>query len=149
MTTLRHLTYDSLEAWAEGEELPKDWTKHPDKNQRDLWWQQYAELKQHLWAQHITTLTPEERKEFETRTHPSLSHKFSDRAQPFTGHLKEELARLGYNADVNLGFYHLDRIILAATLDRTPPGRLRGVPWLFRGFEIKYRFPDTHAHNAP
>lgn len=148
MTTPRHLTYDSLEAWAEGEGLPKDWTKHPDQNQRDLWWKQLAELKKHLWERHIATLTPEEQQQFEARTHPSLSHKYRDRAQPFIVSLKDELERLGYDAEVSFGFYHLDRIILSAGLDRTPAGRLREVPWLFRGFEIKYRFPDSDAHNA-
>ncbi len=143
-----HLNYDSFEAWAEGEGLPKDWTKHPDKDQRDLWWHQYAELKQHLWQRHVATLTSEERQEFEARSHPSLSHDFRERAQPFTEYLKEELARRGYNAEVRLGFYHLDRIVLNAVLDRTPPDRLRGVPWLFRGFEVLYRFRDTDAHNA-
>jgi hypothetical protein len=144
----RHLNYDSLQAWAEGDGLPKDWTKHPDQKQRNMWWQQYAELKQHLWQRHIATLTPEEQQEFKAGTHPSLSHEFRDRAQPFTEYLKEELARQGYNAEVRLGFYHLDRIVLNAVLDRTPPDRLREVPWLFRGFEVFYRFPDTEAHNA-
>jgi hypothetical protein len=148
MTTPRHLAYDSLEAWAEGEGLPQDWTQHPDKNQRDLWWEQFVELKRHLWAEHLATLTSGEQQEFNARTHPSLSHKFHERAQPFTVQLRNELVRLGYDAEVALGFYHFDRIILSVTLDRTPRGRLRGVPWLFRGFEIKYRFPDDDADNT-
>lgn len=143
MATPHHLTYDSLEAWAEGERLPKDWTKHPNRTQRDQWWKEFAELKQHLWTQHIATLTEIEQQEFKAGTHPSLSHKFRNRAQPFTDYLSEELARNGYGAEVTLVFYHLDRIVLFAALDRTPPGRLRGVPWLFRGFEVKYTFPDT------
>jgi hypothetical protein len=143
MTVPKHLTYDSLEAWHEGERLPKDWTKHSDAHQRAAWFQQFAELKQHLWEKHIASLSEAERKQFADRTHPSLSHRFKDRAAPFLEALKQEFARLGYTAEVSLGFYHLDRIVLSASLDRTPPGRLRGVPWLFRGFEIKYRFPDT------
>src|ERR1700677_4018593 len=137
----RHLTYASLEAWADGEGLPKNWTTHSDLSQRELWWQQFAELKQHLWSRHIATLSDEEQAEFKTRTHPSLSHEFSERAQPFTILLKDELARLGYNAQVRLGAYHGDRIVLSAKLDRMPPGGSRGVPWLFRGFEVKYGFP--------
>ena len=140
MTLPRHLTYDCPEAWAEGEGLPKHWTKHPNK---DLWFQQLAELKQHLWSQHIATLSEAEQQEIKAGTHPSQSHKFGDRAQPFTNLLHEELAWLGYDAKVTLLFYHLDRIVLCAALDRTPPGRLHGVPWLYRGFEVKYGFPDN------
>ena len=143
MSDSHHLSYDSLEAWAEGEHLPKDWTKHPDISQRKLWWKQFAELKQHLWTRHVATLSSEEQNEFKAGTHPSLSHKFRERAQPFTVLLKEELAKQGYAAEVKVTFYHLDRIVLLASLDQTPPGRLRGVPWLFRGFEVKYRFPDS------
>ena len=99
-----------------------------DENKRNLWWKQFGELKQQLWTQHIATLSEQEQQEFKTRTHPSLSHKFRERAQPFVLQLKEELARLGYGAEVMLGFYHLDRIVLNASLDRTPPGRRRGVP---------------------
>lgn len=138
-----HLTYDSLEAWAEGERLPKDWTRHPDAAQSALWWKQFAELKQHLWIRHIAMLSAEEQAEFKEQTHPSLKHAFAERAQPFAVYLKEELARKGYGAEVEIGFYHLDRIILDAKLDRTPSGGLRDVPWLFRGFEVKYQFPDV------
>jgi hypothetical protein len=148
MTNPRHLSYDSLEAWAEGEKLPEDWTKHGDPQRRDQWWTEYAELKQHLWANHIESLSEEERKSFADGTHPSLRHEFRERALPYTGELARELARLGYSADVTLVFYHLDRIVLLAALDRTPPGGLRGVPWLFRGFEIKYRFPITVVEGA-
>jgi hypothetical protein len=144
MTTPRHLTYDSLEAWVEGEHLPKDWTKHTYIAQRKLWWNQFAELKQHLWTCHLTSLSEVEQQEFKNGTHPSLSHEFSDRAKPFIIELQNELARFGYKAEVMLVYYHLNRIILGATLDKTPPGRSRGVPWLFRGFEVQYRFPDTH-----
>lgn len=144
MSTPRHLDYDSLEGWAEGEHLPKDWTKHPN---RDQWFKEYGELKQHLWQKHFATLNEAEQQEFKTGTHPSLSHKFCERAQPFTEVLREALVREGYGAEVSLIYYHMDRIILWAKLDRTPPVRLRGVPqglpWLFRGFEVRYSFPDA------
>lgn len=141
MSIPKHLTYDSLEAWIEGEGLPKDWARHPDAKRRAVWYAQFAELKEHLWTKHIASLPDEEQRQFSERTHPSLSHRFKERAQPFAAELKEALLRLGYVADVQVGFYHLDRIVLSAKLDKTPPEQLRGVPWLFRGFEVKYLFP--------
>ena len=104
--TPKLLAYDSLDAWAEGERLPKDWTRFPDAKQRDLWWTQYAELKQHLWSQHIATLTEDEQKQFKSGTHPSQSHKFRERALPFTTALQSELAKRGFLADVRIGIYH-------------------------------------------
>jgi hypothetical protein len=148
MTTPRHLTYDSLEAWAEGEHLPKDWIKFPDTEKRKNWFSQLAELKQHLWNRHIASLTEAEQNEFQNRTHPSLSHKFRDRAQPFTVEFQNHLASLGYKSEVKIIFGQMDRLLLHATLDKTPPNRLRGVPWLFRGFELRYTFPDTVENNA-
>lgn len=141
MSIPKHLTYPSFEAWAAGENLPKDWMRHPDANQRALWFAQFAELKEQLWTKHIASLSAEEQRQFTDRTHPSLSHRFKDRAQPFTAELKEELARLGYSAEVEVGFYHLDRIVLSAKVEKATPDQLHGVPWLFRGFEVKYLFP--------
>jgi len=141
-----HLTYDTLEAFCES--LPPDWMKHPDMAKRDLWLEQFAELRKHLYDMHVATLTDEEQREIEAGTHPSQSHKFEERAQPFTIYLKEELARLGYNAQVKVGIYHCDRIVLSAKLDRTPSGRTRDVPWLFRGFEVKYGFPDDSPKDS-
>ena len=144
MITPRYLSYDSLEAWAEGESLPADWMKHPDLAQRSLWWKQFEDLKQHLWSRHVATLAGEEQREFKAGTHPSLSHRFQEQAQPFTRQLQAELARLGYKANVKLGLYHGDRIVLSATLDRTPPRRAHDVPWFFRGLEVKYGFPASN-----
>jgi hypothetical protein len=160
MSTPRHLTYDSLEAWAEGENIPKDWESYPEK-QRDVWITQFGELHELLRTRHLATLSEDEQQQFKARTHPSLSHKFQERAQPFTALLKEELARLGYCAEVTLGFYHFDNIVLDAHLDLPPPDwlnqvhwlrrgdRLRDLPSLFRGFMVGYQFSDTDAANAP
>ena len=144
----RLLSYESLEAWQEGEGLPKNWLQHSDDRQRDIWLTQFTELRQHLWSLHIATLPEEEQRQFDEGVHPSMSHKFSDRALPFAVALKEELAKQGYGAEVKIGYYHCDRIVLSAVLDRTPPGRTKSVPWLFHGFEVHYRFPDTDAHTT-
>lgn len=132
-----HLKFDSLEAWAKGIELPEDWTRHPDQTQRGLWWEQYSELKEHLWQKHIRSLSDEEQKQFKDGTHPSMSHAFYERAQPYCDLLRDDLKRQGIEAVVKIGFYHMDRIVLSAYLAELPLGGLPGSPWLFHGFEVK------------
>jgi hypothetical protein len=132
-----HLVYDSLEAWAAGVGLPADWTMNPDQAQRDVWWKQFAELKQHLWQKHLSTLTHEEQQQFKDGTHPSLRHEYADRALPFCKLLEADLAKGGLAAVVKIGYYHMNRIVLSAYLSELPAGGLPGSPWLFRGFEVK------------
>jgi hypothetical protein len=38
--------------------------------------------------------------------------------------------------------YHRDRIVLSATLDEDPGERRPELPWLFRGFEVLYHWPQ-------
>ena len=132
-----HLVYDSLEAWAAGNGLPKDWTKHPNQAQRDVWWQQFAELKEHLWQKHVSTLSPEEQQQFKDGTHPSLRHEYAERALPFCKLLEAELERKGLMSVVKIGYYHMDRLVLSVYLSDFPPAGLPGSPWFFRGFEVK------------
>jgi hypothetical protein len=139
--------------------LPNDWQKLPEK-EREEWMTQFGELDEHLRTLHISTLSEEEQREFEAGTHPSLNHSFSDRAQPFAVLLKEELARLGYNAEVTIGYYHFNNIVLNARLDLAPPvwldevhwllrgSRLRDLPSMFRGFKVGYLFRDTDGDSA-
>jgi hypothetical protein len=49
------------------------------------------------------------------------------------------LAQRGYAAKVEIGFYHIDRLILYAELARSPTEEeWPSWPWFFRGFEVKY-----------
>ena len=143
MSSPGHLSYDSIGAWIEGEHLPGDWRTHSDIEQRNLWITQFAELREHLRSQHIASLTQQEQEELKTGQHPSLSWEFKDRAQPFTAALQRELASRGYVAEVSLGYYHFNNIVLHADLDRFPLGRLRGLPTFFCGFMVTYGFPDV------
>jgi hypothetical protein len=119
--------------------------KIPDPVERDRRITEYGELRQHLFAKHIKTLSRQERREFKQGTHPSQSHRFADRAEPFVALLREHLADLGFPGKVCLGWYHMDRIVLSADLDEDPGERQRELPWLFRGFEIKYNWPHGGA----
>ena len=121
--------------------------KIADPVERDRRITEYGELRQHLFAKHIKTLSREEQREFKEGTHPSQSHRFSDRAEPFVGLLREHLANLGFPSKVCLGWYPMDRIVLSADLDEDPGERQREMPWLFRDFEIKYNWPHGGAAN--
>jgi hypothetical protein len=72
-------------------------------------------------------------------THPCQSYGYQDRARPIAQELQGELSRRGYDTKVEIGFYHLDRIVLSAKLSRWPSEEeWASCPWYFRGFEVKY-----------
>lgn len=143
--TKRYLRYPSVEAWFEGEGLTVGVVKIADPVERDRRITEYGELRQHLFAKHIKTLTRDEQRQFKQGKHPSQGHRFADRAQPFVPLLHEHLASLGFSNKVCLGWYHMDRIVLSAELDEDPGERKRELPWLFSGFEIKYTWPHVGA----
>jgi hypothetical protein len=143
--TKRHLRYPSLQAWLEGEGLKDPFSENVDPGERDRRLNEYCELRQHLFAKHIKTLSRVERRELYQGTHPSQSHQFAERALPFVALLQEHLASLGFPSTVCLGAYHMERIVLSADLDTDPRDRKRELPWLFRGFEIKYHWPHCEA----
>jgi hypothetical protein len=139
-----HLQYESVAAWMEGENVPADFMSIADDELRDMYITQFGELRRHLFAQHLATLTPEEQREFEEGEHPSQSHAFADRAQPVAEEFQRELQRLGYAARVELGWYHFDRIVLTVLLAEWPTAEEREhLPWLFRGYEALYLPDDT------
>jgi hypothetical protein len=142
LQTKRHLRYPSLEAWFKGEGLTDPLFKIADPAERDRRITEYGELRQHLFALHIKTLTPQEQREIKEGAHPSQRHCFADRAEPFVALLQEHLASLGFQSKVLLGYYHLDRIVLSADLENDPSERQHELPRLFRGFEIKYYWPQ-------
>jgi len=94
--------------------------------------------RQRLAARHIRSLGPDARRAFAQGAYPSQSHAFADAARAFIPRLEHHLAALGIAAKVDLGLYHLDRIVLFATLAADPGPRLATFPALFEGFEIKY-----------
>jgi hypothetical protein len=141
LPTKRHLRYPSVEAWFKGEGLTEAAFKIADPVERDRRITEYGELRQHLFAKHIKTLSPEEQRQFEKGTHASQSHRFAEGAEPFVALLHKHLANLGFANKVCLGWYHMDRIVLSAELDADPGQRRSELPWIFRGFEIKYNWP--------
>jgi hypothetical protein len=139
-----HLKYESVDAWVKGENVPPEFLGVADEEARSRYITQYGELRRHLFAKHLATLTQEEQAQFEQGSHPSLSHAFADRAQPIAEEFQRELQRLGFVARVELGWYHFDRIVFSVVLATNPtPEEHERLPWLFRGFEALYLLEDT------
>ena len=139
----RHVPYSTLERWLDQEGLIEPFAAADDATERHRRIMEYGDLRQRLWAKHIKTLSREEQGQFRDGTHPSQSHRFSERAQPVVRLLEEHLATLGLAANVCPGFYHLDRIVLSAELDSDPKERRSDLPWLFCGYEVKYNWPQV------
>jgi hypothetical protein len=140
--TKRYLRYESVESWIEGERLTTPITQIADPVERDRRITEYGELRRYLFAKHIKTLSSEEQRWFAEGTHPSQSHRFAARAEPFASALRDHLVNVGVPAVVRLGWYHMDRIVLSADLDNDPGDRRSELPRMFRGFEIKYFWPQ-------
>ena len=135
-----HLRYDSVEEWRVGENVPAEFFKEPDPLLRDKYIRQYGELRSHLYEKHVATLSPDDQKAISDGCHPSQSHRFGDVALPYCERLKRQLVSQNLDvSDVHLGWYHMDRIVLTVeTPEKLDAERLRQLPWLFEGFEIKY-----------
>ena len=135
-----HLRHTSLAAWFKAEGLTGPLTSTiKDEAEQERRLHEYGELQRFLFAKHLESLPEAEQQEYRAGTHPSQSHRFRDRALPIAQQLQEELARRGYVTEVEIGFYHLDRIVLSAELSRWPnEEEWPSWPWFFRGFEVMY-----------
>lgn len=125
-----------------GENVPEGFLKLEDRRLLTEYVDQYIELRRHLFAKHIKTLSRQERKQLKQGTHPSQSHKFADQAQPFATALEKEMKGMGYECRVTLGWNQMDLIVLDCDFDFAPENT-DALPWLFRGLEIKYSWPST------
>jgi hypothetical protein len=134
-----HLRHSSIAGWFKAEGLTGPLSNIADEAERERRLHEYGELKRFLFARHLASLPEAEQQEYRAGAHPSQSHRFCDRAQPIAQELHEVLASRGYEAKVEIGFYHLDRIVLYAELSRWPGEETWPTwPWFFRGFEVIY-----------
>jgi len=139
-----HLKYESVAEWMKGENVPPRFISIANDELRNKYITQYGELRRHLFAKHLATLTPEEQAQFEKGEHSSQRHAFADRAKPIAEEFERELLQLGFVAKVKLGWYHCDRIVFSVSLAKRPtPEENERLPWLFRGFEAKYSWEET------
>lgn len=134
-----YLRHSSIAGWFKAEGLPSPLSDIEDEAERERRLHEYGELKRFLFAKHLASLPEAEQQEYRAGSHPSQRHLFRDRAQPTVRLLQDELASRGCTAEVELGYYHLDRIILHAKLSRWPnEEEWPSWPWFFRGFEVIY-----------
>ena len=133
----KHLRYDSIEAWLQGEHIDLQTT---DAQQRDHFFTQLGELRQHLWRRHIQTLPEPEQALITAGPHPSQSHRFEIEALPYAESLQEHLLEVGVSIhSVKVGLYHGDRLVLSVRLASEANFEIERhqVPFLYRGFETK------------
>ncbi len=133
------------------ESVPMGFIKEPDPRLRDKYIRQYGELRRHLYAKHVATLSSDDQQAIKDGCHPSQSHRFADAAQPYCELLERHLVSLGLNvSDVHLGWYHMDRIVLSVeTPEQLDVSRFTKLPWLFQGFEIKYSSSEHKDATEP
>jgi hypothetical protein len=145
----RHLRYHSIEEWMENEQITT-LTHSEDPALQDRLFQQFGELRKHLWEQHIVHLTPEERRQLEAGEHPSQSHSRAKQASGALEEFRTRLARLPYVAEVSMGMYHMDRIIFGVKLSQDVGWRTwrKDIPAFFRGFEVLVLNAPNKAHTA-
>lgn len=123
-----------------GENVPMGFIKEPDPILRNKYIRHYGELRRHLYAKHVATLSHDDQQAINDGCHPSQSHRFADVAQQYCELLRHHLVSHGLDvSDVQLGWYHMDKIVLTVeTPKQLDAGKFRKLPWLFQGFEIKY-----------
>lgn len=78
----RHLRYNSIQAWFFGERL-KPINEYSDPAERNRLLTELGELRQHPFDKNFETLSPEEQQQLNEGIHPSQSHRFFNRAEPF------------------------------------------------------------------
>jgi len=134
-----HLRHSSLAAWFKAEGLTGPLVNTiKDEAEQERRLREFGELQRFLFAKHLASLPEVQQQEYRDGTHASQSHRFRDRALPIAQQLQEELVQRGYAAKVEIGLYHLDRLILCAQLSRWPTEEeWPSWPWFFRGFEVK------------
>ena len=135
-----HLKYDSVDDWCRGENVPHNFISMDDEQLRAKYITEYGELRRHLFAKHAATLSDADQQKLHDGKHPSQSHAFAEHAEPYRALLDGHLKSLEIIAkDVELGWYHMDRIVLTVTLSESDvESTAARRPWLFQGFEVMY-----------
>jgi hypothetical protein len=135
---------DHFAAWLVGEGCPRSFLHHPDADVRNRWIDRLLEVRPAIFKRHLQSLDVDERRSIEAGRHPSQSWEFAAEAEPFAPKFRDLLQTLGIDANVYIGHYHCDRIVLSAELTAPiPESELWELPAYFHGFEIKYHFPIT------
>jgi hypothetical protein len=134
----RHLRYRSKLEWLIGEKIPSPFTAIRDRKRFDEVMNQYGELRQHLYEEHLKTLTTEQQIRIQSGKHPSQDHRLGQAALPHAQALAEKLKHLQFVATVGVGTYHGNRNVLDVFVDGVDllNPQLLGIPDFFEGFEV-------------
>jgi hypothetical protein len=140
--TKKHLQYESVLAWIEGEKIPVPFTEIKDEKLKDKYFDRLGELRRHLFDKHLKTLSQTERDQLKAGTHPSQSHEKVKDAKEFAEALHSQLFQHGLNVNVVPGCYHMDRVILSVRVDAdvSRESLIKLVPQFYRGFEVHVGF---------
>jgi hypothetical protein len=101
----------------------------------------FAKRRRRAFDRHLRTLSPGERRSLATGSHPSQNPENAIAAVPMASLLQEDLLRRGIAARVTVALYHADRLVLSADVSQAPQRR-RKLPYFFRGYEVKYHWPQ-------
>lgn len=123
--------------------IPKDFIRIPDPVERARLFEEYIRIRDSFFRKHLGSLPRSERRQFATGTHPSQSHSLAKSAEPMAPELERHLADQGVPAIVQIGYYQMDRVVLSAELSTDPGAKSGELPWLFRGFEVKYHWRNS------
>jgi len=110
----------------------------------DLRVNRWAKRRQREFNAHLLTLSNEEQRQLAEGSHNSQSHDRADNAQATAEQFQEELLKLGISATVEIGYYHLNRLVLTVDLLH-PPKNIKALPRFFHGYEVKYSLPETSS----
>src|SRR5262249_3587369 len=134
-----HLRHSSIAGWFKAEGLTGPLSNIADEAERERRLREDGGLGRVLFARDLAWRPEAGEQEDRARAHPRHSHRSRDRAEPTAQQLQEELASRGYATKVEIGFYHLDRIVLSARPSRWPGEEEWPTwPWFFRGFQVMY-----------
>ncbi|MEO0588891.1 MAG: hypothetical protein AAF078_14785 [Planctomycetota bacterium] len=114
------------------------WFKRKLFSLRTAWWQYFRNIE---WQRHKKTLSDEEVASLHDGSHPSLSHDRDADAREILKGLEDELRSRSLSAQVELGYYHLNRLIFTVEFPATPPDP-KQLPRFFHGFEVFYFWPE-------
>jgi hypothetical protein len=139
---IKHLSYNSVNAWIVGENIPMPFSKIEDDKLRDEIFTKFGELRKHLFNKHLEELSETERSQLDTGKHASQSHEHFEVAKTVAKSLAIELSNLKLVTNVFPSLYHMNRIILDVTIDGEPSFKdaAKVIPQFYRGFEIHVVF---------
>src|SRR5688572_25733446 len=111
------MKYRTIREWINAESIPTPIGEIADPHLRDKHMAQFVVLRNHLFAQHLSTLSSEEQLQYQNGVHPSLSWRFKDRAEVYAQMFDAYLRQFGFTVQkVDITYWHGDELFLTARL---------------------------------